>query len=139
MVEAKHEFIDDNPYIVYTSQDTIVYSDKADTSIDDVSGGGDLALAHVDIKNNSTYAAYFECPAVSSLDELTTEFVIQTTEEINAGIIIYKDSGYANLKIDDDHDYSMVNIATTGDIAWNDDSEAFEISGDGTITFTDKA
>lgn len=138
MVEAKHEFIDDNPYIVYTSQDTIVYSDKADTSIDDVSGG-DLALAHVDIKNNSTHAAYFECPAVSSLDELTTELVIQTTEEINAGIIIYKDSGYANLKIDDDHDYSKVNIATTGDIVWNDDSEAFEISGDGTITFTDKA
>lgn len=40
MVEAKHEFIDDNQYLVYTSQDTIVYSDKADTSIYDIAGGG---------------------------------------------------------------------------------------------------
>lgn len=39
-MEAKHEFVDDYPYIVYSSQDTIVYSDKTDTSIDDVSGGG---------------------------------------------------------------------------------------------------
>jgi len=38
MVEAKHEFVDDNPYLVYTSQDTIVYSDKPNTSIDDISG-----------------------------------------------------------------------------------------------------
>ncbi len=41
MVEAKHEFVDDYPYLVYTSQDTLVYSDKADTSIDDIGGGGD--------------------------------------------------------------------------------------------------
>lgn len=40
MVEAKHEFIDDNPYLVYTNEDTLVYSNKADTSIDDIAGGG---------------------------------------------------------------------------------------------------
>lgn len=39
--EYKHEFVDKYPYLVYTAeQDTLVYSDKADTSIDDIGGGG---------------------------------------------------------------------------------------------------
>ena len=37
----KQEFVDKYPYIVYTDHHTIVYSDKPETSIDDVSGGGD--------------------------------------------------------------------------------------------------
>lgn len=43
MAEYKHDFVDNYPYIVYTDVDTIVYSGKVDTSIDDVpgSGGGD--------------------------------------------------------------------------------------------------
>lgn len=42
MAEAKHSFVDDYPYLVYTAkQDTLVYSDKADTSIDDISSGGE--------------------------------------------------------------------------------------------------
>lgn len=42
MAEAKHAFVDDYPYLVYTAeQGTLVYSDKADTSIDDIGGGGD--------------------------------------------------------------------------------------------------
>lgn len=42
MAEAKHAFVDDYPYLVYTAeQGTLVYSDKADTSINDIPGGGD--------------------------------------------------------------------------------------------------
>lgn len=40
MALAKHDFIDDYPYLVYTDVQTCVYSDKADTSIDDIGGGG---------------------------------------------------------------------------------------------------
>lgn len=41
MAEAKHDFVDDYPYLVYTAeQGTLVYSDKANTSIDDIPGGG---------------------------------------------------------------------------------------------------
>lgn len=40
MAEAKHSFVDDYPYLVYTNEDTLVYSNKADTSIDDISSGG---------------------------------------------------------------------------------------------------
>ena len=40
MAEAKHAFVDDYPYLVYTAeQGTLVYSDKANTSIDDIGGG----------------------------------------------------------------------------------------------------
>lgn len=41
MAEAKHAFVDDYPYLVYTNEDTLVYSNKTDTSIDDIGGGGD--------------------------------------------------------------------------------------------------
>lgn len=40
MAEAKHSFVDDYPYLVYTNEDTLVYSNKADTSIDDLPSGG---------------------------------------------------------------------------------------------------
>ena len=46
MSEAKHEFVDDNPYLVYTKQNTLVYSDKADTSIDDVAGGSEMNIGN---------------------------------------------------------------------------------------------
>lgn len=40
MAEAKHDFVEDYPYLVYTAeQGTLVYSDKANTSIDDIGGG----------------------------------------------------------------------------------------------------
>lgn len=52
MVEAKHEFVDDYPYLVYTNEDTLVYSNKTDTSIDDVSGGGEHSIYCFIYQNN---------------------------------------------------------------------------------------
>lgn len=47
MALTKHEFIDDYHYLVYTDVQTCVYSDKADTSINDIGGGGSVTLGNL--------------------------------------------------------------------------------------------
>lgn len=60
MALAKHDFIDDYPYLVYTDVQTCVYSDKTDTSIDDIGGGGGSSSAKVYFQNPGESPTYPE-------------------------------------------------------------------------------
>ena len=54
MAEAKHSFVDDYPYLMYTNEDTLVYSNKTDTSIEDLpSGGQEYTITCVELEGGT--------------------------------------------------------------------------------------
>lgn len=139
MAEAKHAFVDDYPYLVYTNEDTLIYSNKTDTSIDDIpSGESDFAIASMYVKNNSSYGAAFECPTLGEDDTLEVAFSVASGgDETTKSIITYKGKNeYVELTIEGG-EFSNVTISTTGGVEWHSDTESLEVTGDGTITFVD--
>lgn len=126
MAEAKHAFVDDYPYLVYTNEDTLVYSNKTDTSIDDILGGGGDNLVDVYVYNLSEDATFSalkvngisyltgydgEDPVCTAAEitEITAEFngvtVNGATAKVPAGSILHVSVNY-------DGDYSIEDNAS---------------------------
>lgn len=96
----KQEFVDKYPYIVYTDHHTIVYSDKPETSIDDVSGGGggdateyEIHSAYMTVQDESTVEIYeaeapFVYKAVKGTDGWTADTESGAVTKAKAGEIL---------------------------------------------------
>ena len=142
MTEAKHEFVDDYPYLVYTSQDTLVYSDKADTSIDDIGDGGDFSTATVTLitDDNAPEGNYFVSGAfaASAYDagiDCSVSIVSFDVEPQTKTVILYKGTAACDIYEGDLTEGCQYATATVTGNATVDENYV-EITGDCTITVT---
>lgn len=122
----KESFGEKYPYIVYTDVDTIVYSGKIDTSVDDI--GEDVKTATVTIDNQTASSAYVYAANIVSTDDGT---VLDFEAEIAASqktVLTVPVIGSTKLSADMEAVFTV-----SGDIE-NVESGNFIITGDGTIT-----
>lgn len=125
-IPPKQEFVDKYPYLVYTSQSTVVYSNSPETSIDDI--GGELETATVTIDNQTDSSAYAYVSNIVTTDDGT---VLDFEAEIAASeqtVLTVPIMGSTKLSIDMEAVFTV-----SGDIE-NVESGNFIITGDGTIT-----
>lgn len=122
----KESFGEKYPYIVYTDVDTIVYSGKVDTSVDDI--GGALETATVTIDNQTSSSAYAYVSNIVTTDDGTTldfEAEIAASEQTVLTVPVIEST---KLSIDMEAVFTV-----SGDIE-SAGSGNFIIAGDGTVT-----
>lgn len=122
----KQEFVDKYPYLVYTSQNTVVYSNSLETSIDDI--GGELETATVTIDNQTDSSAYAYVSNIVTTDDGT---VLDFEAEIAASqktVLTVPVMESTKLSID-----MQAVFTVSGDIE-SAGSGNFIITGDGTVT-----
>lgn len=125
-IPPKQEFVDKYPYLVYTSQNTVVYSNSPETSIDDIAG--DVKTATVTIDNQTDSSAYAYVSNIVTTDDgtmLDFEAEIAASEQTVLTVPVMEST---KLSID-----IQAVFTVSGDIE-SAGSYNFIITGDGTVT-----
>ena len=143
---------DGDCFVVFaTDEDALTHnalSKKTYTNGDwaDAEGGGggggssDFSTAEVTFTYNGDAISGIElhsCYVYEEDDDLTTFFLVQPSSTERAIVVLYKQEAQIDIT-NLDEVLEHVTFSTTGGVTWDDDDEYFTVTGDGTVTITDK-